>query len=167
VSELKEQRRGRSIAMSPEERDGFRRGEHTCRVATVGADGQPHVAPLWFVWDGAALWLHSLTRSQRWTDLERNPRIAVVVDAGTRYGELRGVEVTGRAEVVGDVPRGGEPHPELTAVEQLFAGKYYDGPFVTDGRHAWLRIRPEKLTSWDFRKNPALGGSAPPGTPTA
>ena len=164
--ELRPQKRGRKIAMTTEERDAFLTEERTCRVATMGTTG-PHATPLWYAWLDGALWLTSLSRSQRWADLQKDPRIAVVVDAGTRYGELRGVEVTGRAEVVGDVPRGGEPHPELTAVEQLFAGKYYDGPFVTDGRHAWLRIRPEKLTSWDFRKNPALGGSAPPGTPTA
>jgi hypothetical protein len=30
-----------------------------------------------------------------------------------------------------------------------------------DGRHAWLRIRPEKFVSWDFRKSPALRGASP------
>jgi PPOX class probable F420-dependent enzyme len=153
------QRRGRKIAMTDEELDDFLRVERTCRVATVGGDGQPHVAPLWFVWDGARLWLHSLVRSQRWTDLVRDPRVAVVVDAGTGYEELRGVEVTGRAEVVGDVPRGTAPVPELAEPERLFARKYAGtDEFGSDGRHGWLRIAPEKTVSWDFRKNPALRG---------
>lgn len=147
--------------MTPEEVDAFLAGERTCRVATVGGDGRPHVAPLWFVWDGGALWLHSLVRSQRWTDLARDPRIAVVVDAGTEYWELRGVELAGRVEVVGEVPRGGTPDPAVAGPELLFARKYLGGDdFVADGRHAWLRIRAEKVTSWDFRKNPALKDSA-------
>jgi hypothetical protein len=105
------------------------------------------------------LWLHSLVRSQRWVDLPRDPRVAVVVDTGTDYGELRGVEIAGRAEVVGEVPRGDQPDPAVAGPERLFAEKYAGGgPFATDGRHAWLRIRPEKMTSWDFRKNPALRG---------
>lgn len=154
-----QQRRGRSIAMTPEEVDGFLRAEHTCRVASVGGDGQPHVAPLWFVWDGSSLWLHSLVRSQRWVDLGRDPRVAVVVDAGTEYWELRGVELAGRAEVVGEVPRGAEPDAAVAEPERLFAEKYLGGDaFATDGRHGWLRIRPEKVTSWDFRKNPSLRG---------
>ena len=62
--------------MTLEEVDRFLAEERTCRVATVGGEGQPHVAPLWFVWDGATLWLHSLVRSQRWADLGRNPRVA-------------------------------------------------------------------------------------------
>ncbi len=143
--------------MTGEEVDAFLAAERTCRVATVGGDGRPHVAPLWFVWDGAALWLNSLTRSQRWTDLARDPRVAVVVDAGTEYTELRGVEVTGRAEPVGEVPRGTDAHVELAPVEQAFARKYAGTDVYTpDGRHAWLRITPEKLVSWDFRK---LGAS--------
>jgi PPOX class probable F420-dependent enzyme len=156
VDQVKEQRRGRAIAMSQAEVDAFLRDQHTCRVATVGGDGQPHVAPLWFVWDGSSLWLNSIVRSQRWTDLARDPRIAVVVDAGTEFWELRGVEIAGRAEAVGDVPRGTGDDPELTEPEALFGRKYTGGKFVSDGRHAWLRIRPEKVTSWDFRKNPAL-----------
>ena len=151
------QRRGRAIAMTQAEVDDFLTTERTCRVATVGGDGSPHVAPLWFVWDGAALWLNSLVRSQRWTDLQRDPRVSVVVDAGTGFAELRGVEISGRAEVVGDVPRGADRDPVLTGPEEHFAAKYAGGgPFTPDGRHAWLRITPEKQVSWDFRKNPAL-----------
>jgi PPOX class probable F420-dependent enzyme len=149
---MREQRRGRRIAMAREELDTFLREERTCRVATVGPDGAPNVAPLWFVWDGSALWLNSLVRSQRWANLQRDARVAVTVDAGVEFAELRGVELAGKAEVVGDVPRGSDPDPELTTPEQLFADKYSNGTFVADGRHAWLRIRPEKITSWDFRK---------------
>ena len=156
MDQVTEQRRGRAIAMSQDEVDAFLRDQHTCRVATVGGDGQPHVAPLWFVWDGTCLWLNSLVRSQRWTDLARDPRIAVVVDAGTEFWELRGVEIAGRAGVVGDVPRGSGADPDLGEPEVLFGRKYGGGEYVSDGRHAWLRIRPEKVTSWDFRKNPAL-----------
>jgi PPOX class probable F420-dependent enzyme len=146
--------------MSPEEVDGFLGGEHTCRVATVGADGRPHVAPLWFVWDGGHLWLNSIVRSQRWTDLMRDPRVAIVVDAATKYDELRGVEILGRASVVGEVPRGSEPHAELAEAERLYARKYSGSDtFVADGRHAWLRVTPEKIVSWDFRKLAGLRGS--------
>ena len=33
------------------------------------------------------------------------------------------------------------------------AAKYFGAADMThDGRHAWLRITPGKITSWDFRK---------------
>ncbi|MGH3236760.1 MAG: pyridoxamine 5'-phosphate oxidase family protein [Streptosporangiaceae bacterium] len=149
------QRRGRVIAMSAGEMAAFLGEERTCRLATLGPGG-PHVSPVWFVWDAGALWVYSLTRSQRWADLQRDPRVAAVVDAGHHYTELRGVEIEGQAAVVGPVPRaGGEdpPPPELAVPELLMAAKYHDGAdFPHDGRHAWLRVTPKKITSWDFRK---------------
>ncbi len=73
---MKEQRRGRKIAMTQEEVDAFLEEQRTCHVGTSGGDGAPHVSPLWFVWDGAALWLNSVVKSQRWTNLMRDPRIS-------------------------------------------------------------------------------------------
>jgi Pyridoxamine 5'-phosphate oxidase len=153
VGLVQQQRRARAIAMTPTEVDAFLAEQKTCRVATVGPSG-PHATPLWYVWHGGSLWLTSLSRSQRWADLERDPRIAVVVDAGEDYGQLRGVELRGRVEIVGEVPRTGEPNPELDGPEQAFADRYTGGTMGHDGRHAWLRLTPEKITSWDFRKIP-------------
>ena len=94
-----------------------------------------------------------MVRSQRWTDLKRDPRIAVVVDGGEEFGDLRGVEIRGAVRVVGDVPRGTDPDGALDGVELAFARKYTGrDQFVADGRHAWLRVTPESIASWDFRK---------------
>jgi len=151
-----EQRRGRRIAMTKPELDEFLAGERTCRVATASPQG-PHVTPLWYVWDGTALWLTSVVTSQRWTDLARDPRVAVLVDAGEGYDELRGAELRGAVEVVGEVPRTGAPDERLAEAELLFARKYAGGDVMHhDGRHAWLRLVPGKITSWDFRKLAAL-----------
>jgi nitroimidazol reductase NimA-like FMN-containing flavoprotein (pyridoxamine 5'-phosphate oxidase superfamily) len=142
--------------MTPEELTEFLTAERTCRVATVGKDG-PHATPLWFGWDGEYLWLYSIVKSQRWTDLQRDPRIGVVIDSGVDYLELRGVEITGTVEVIGEVPRTGEPADALAAIEPVFARKYMGGDqMFHDGRHAWLRLKPTKLSSWDFRKLAAL-----------
>jgi PPOX class probable F420-dependent enzyme len=185
--------------MSADELTSFLGEQRTCRFATTGPDG-PHVAPVWFVWDGQALWVYSLTRSQRWANLARDPRVAVVVDDGHHYHELRGVEVEGEAVMVGPVPRtGGEdqPAPELAEPERLMAAKYFDPAsqaagadgtnpaadgsgtnpaadgsganpaadtapgMVHDGRHAWLRITPDKIVSWDFRKLATLSSRSP------
>ncbi|WP_329179490.1 pyridoxamine 5'-phosphate oxidase family protein [Streptomyces decoyicus] len=149
------QRRGRRIMMTQGELDAFLAEQRTCRVATVGGDGAPHVGALWFVWDGTTLWLYSITHSKRWAQLRKDPRIAVVVDDGHAYDELRGAELTGHADFVGEAPRTGEPCPALEAPERLFAEKYFGmSRMPHDGRHAWLRLTPESVASWDFRKIP-------------
>ena len=151
---MREQKRGKAIAMTPEEIDQYLLAERTCRVATVGANGEPHVKPLWFVWVDGALWLNSIVKSQRWNDVVRSPKVAIVLDGGHDFMELHGVAIIGTAEVMGDAPRT-ELAPEgdpARAAEEAFGAKYAGGQFMPDGRHAWLRIVPEKMTSWDFRK---------------
>lgn len=139
--------------MDSDERDSFLQQERMCRVASLGADGEPHNSPLWFVWDGAALWLNSIVKSQRWVNIQRDPRVSIVIDAGADFSELRGVELTGSVERVGDAPRTETPDDQLVTPEQLFGSKYGNGTFSIDGRHAWLRLTPERIVSWDFRKS--------------
>ncbi|MER6959372.1 MULTISPECIES: pyridoxamine 5'-phosphate oxidase family protein [unclassified Streptomyces] len=151
------QRRGRKIMMTSGELDAFLADQRTCRVATVSTDGAPHVSALWFLWDGAALWLYSVVRSKRWADLRRDPRVAIVIDTGEEYDALRGVELSGAVDFVGEAPRTGELCAELDAVETLFARKNFGlDAMPHDGRHAWVRLNPAKIVSWDFRK---LGGA--------
>lgn len=146
------QRRGRRIMMTPGEVDAFLTTQRTCRVATVSAGGAPHVSALWFLWDGTALWLHSVVRSKRWADLRRDPRVAIVVDTGEEYGQLRGVELSGTVEFVGEVPRTGSCAPNWTRWR----------PCSPARTSAWTRSRTTagtrgcgcgpKVVSWDFRK---------------
>lgn len=150
---MQRQRRGRRISLSPEELATFLGSARTCRVATIGPTG-PHVSPLWFLWHDETIWLYSITSSQRFRDVQRDPRVAIVVDDGHAYEELRGVEISGTARVVGEVPRTGVAvDPRLVPVEDGYAAKYQGRPTLRyDGRHAWLTVDIDKIVSWDFRK---------------
>lgn len=156
---MQAQRRGLKIAMTPAEVDAFLDEERVCRVSTLARDGTPRSNPLWFVWHNRCLWLYSLVRTQRWANVQRTPGVSALIDAGHDYGELRGVELIGKVAVVGNVPRTGEADPDLHTPERLFFQKYFDRDEpVYDGRHAWLRLVPEKVVSWDFRKLPRSVG---------
>jgi hypothetical protein len=148
---VKEQRRGWSLTMTDEELQAFLTTQRTCRIATVRG-GRPHLSAVWFVWLNGEVWINSVVRSQRWTDIDRSPDVSLIVDDGHDFGELRGVEVIGRAEVIGEVPRVGDPVPQLDEPERLFGEKYAGGTFHYDGGHAWFRVVPEKIVSWDLGK---------------
>lgn len=154
MGDVRGQKRSRAIAMTSAERDEFLAVERVCRIATVQGDGSPHVTPIWYAWDGQAMWFYSITRSQRWTNAIRDPRVSAVVDTGgAEYFQLRGVEMIGEVEQVGEQPRVGTPEPRLEVPERLFGQRYLGGAMTGyDGRHAWLRLRPVKIVSWDFRK---------------
>jgi nitroimidazol reductase NimA-like FMN-containing flavoprotein (pyridoxamine 5'-phosphate oxidase superfamily) len=66
------------------------------RVATVAADGAPNVAPFWFHYDGTRIVLDTLENGTV-RNIRREPRVAVLVDAGARFEELRTATIAGRA----------------------------------------------------------------------
>ncbi len=67
--------------MSEAERRRFlAEGTRTGKLATVRADGRPHLAPIWFVFDGDDLIFTTGAQSVKGISLRRDPRVALCVD---------------------------------------------------------------------------------------
>jgi PPOX class probable F420-dependent enzyme len=67
--------------MTHEEAIGFlSAGTRTGKLATVRANGTPHVTPIWFVVDGDDLVFNTWHTSAKAKHLARNPRASLVVD---------------------------------------------------------------------------------------
>lgn len=70
------------------------------RLATASPQGQPHVVPVWFLWEDDLLWVSSFSSTRKVIDLEQNPKCALVVDLETAVEGLTAVMFEGRAELV-------------------------------------------------------------------
>ena len=67
--------------MSDEEcRRFLSEGTRTGKLATVREDGRPHVAPIWFVLDGADLIFTTGAETAKGRAIRRDPRVALCVD---------------------------------------------------------------------------------------
>jgi pyridoxamine 5'-phosphate oxidase family protein len=81
-------------------------GRQLGRLATVGADGTPHVVPVAWIYNAARDTLditgYELERTKKFRDIARSGRAALVVDdlASTDPWHPRGVEVRGRGEAI-------------------------------------------------------------------
>jgi nitroimidazol reductase NimA-like FMN-containing flavoprotein (pyridoxamine 5'-phosphate oxidase superfamily) len=135
--------------MTSDELEAFLQRERTVRLGTSSPDGEPHVAPLWYVWHEGAMYFNSLKRSRRGRDLAHGSRVAACIDAGHEYGELHGAVLYGTLDPVAD--------PELGArIRKLFGEKYWNGMDIPEVRsHTWFVLRPDEIVSWDFKKIPA------------
>ena len=141
---------GLDLSLSEEERDVFLRSQRTARVATSDENGSPHVVPLWYVWHEGTLFLNSTLGNPTVDNMVRSGRAAAVIDDGDEYETLRGVTLSGRIEQA-------EEDPRLPRVERAWSEKYLGGDDVQYRRwrnRVWLRLVPERVASWDFRKIP-------------
>jgi PPOX class probable F420-dependent enzyme len=151
----------KDISMTEDEVQEFlSSGAKVLQVASIGKDGMPHLAPMWFTMDDGRVVFRSFTKSQKIVNLARDPRITVLVETGDTYATLQGVMIKGRAELIADpsyvleiygrlaarYPFAGDtPVPlEADALEQAF------GPFAP--KNTAVIVEPTQITSWDHTK---------------
>jgi pyridoxamine 5'-phosphate oxidase family protein len=112
------------------------------RLATGGPDGQPHVVPVGFRYnaelDTIDIGGHDFARRKKYQDVQRNPRVAFLVDdlASVDPWRVRGIEVRGEAEVL---TSGGE------ALGPGFAPEMF-------------RLRARRIVSWGIMGNMVPAG---------
>ena len=81
-------------------------GRQLGRIATVGADGTPHVVPVGWIYNAARDAIdvggNELEQSKKFRDIARSGRAAIVIDdlESTDPWRPRAVEVRGRAEAI-------------------------------------------------------------------
>jgi PPOX class probable F420-dependent enzyme len=147
-----------AIRMTDDEVQAFLAERHTMNVATLGADGRPHLVAMWygFFEDGApGFWTYG--RSQKIVNLRRDPRMTCLVESGETYDQLRGVELVADGTIV-------EDREEVLSIGASVIDRY-SGPYTpahrpglekTGAKRLAVRIEVRDVVSWDHRK---LGGT--------
>ena len=117
------------------------------RLATVAADGRPHLVPIVFARCAGALWSPVDGKPKRSAALARlahiarEPRVALLLDHyDADWRRLWWIRVDGRAEL-----RAGDAAAE--AALRARHPQYRETPLFA-GDPALLRIVPERVTSW-------------------
>ena len=142
------------IRMNDEEIHAFLAQSLIIIVNTIGRDGVPHPMPMWYaVEDDGAIVMSTYTKSQKIRNLRRDPRVSLLVEDGTAYSELRGILMYGVAELVQDVER----VADILMVVSSRQGGAELGDLRPQMRQSaekrtGIRVRPDKIVSWDHRK---------------
>ncbi|MGZ4617504.1 MAG: pyridoxamine 5'-phosphate oxidase family protein [Frankiaceae bacterium] len=148
-----------SIALTPEETAELLAASRILLLCTIGPDGLPDPIPMWYALDEAgAVVMTTYGKSQKVLNLRRDPRAVGVVEDGTDYLELRGVQLTGHVEIEEDTCA---VAAVMAEVARRYQGVEPEGQQAA-GLHAALaaqaakrvrlRLVPDKLVSWDHRK---------------
>jgi nitroimidazol reductase NimA-like FMN-containing flavoprotein (pyridoxamine 5'-phosphate oxidase superfamily) len=80
--------------------DDFLEAPLIARMATADKDGRPHVVPVWYGWDGQALWISSFASTRKIGELEVNPYLSVVIDVAEADGANKAVVFEGEVELI-------------------------------------------------------------------
>lgn len=153
--------------MSEAEIADFVTNSRTGTLATIGADGQPHLTAMWYALVDGEVWLETKAKSQKAVNVRRDPRVSFLLEDGDTYDTLRGVSFEGIAEIVDDADalfRVG------VSVWERYTGPYSDDvkPMVDQmmNKRVGVRIVTRRTRSWDHRKlglpSMPVGGTTAP-----
>lgn len=141
------------IRMTPDEVDAFLAGRRTLNVASHSPDGTIHLVAMWYGFLGGHPALETFGRSQKVLNLRRDPRFTALVEDGESYGELRGVQLVGRAVVHDDEAT------VLEACRDVVRRYLAPDPDQVDAlaaamarKRVAVELVPERVISWDHRK---------------
>jgi PPOX class probable F420-dependent enzyme len=154
------------IQMSADEiRDYLRKG-HTMTLATNGPRGHPHAVAMFFVVDDdLTIRFATYANSQKVKNIERDPRVSLLIETGTAYSELCGVMLEGHAEIEKDLEKTvatmieansltGSPLPDIEQIP-------HDVKVKMASKRVLVSVTPSRLVSWDHGKLPS--GKTPDG----
>ena len=140
------------ISLSPDEQAVFMRENRKAALATIDKEGFPHLVAMTYAVRDGAFYMTSYRKAQKVVNIARNPRVALMVEAGGAYAELRGIMIRGTGEIIDDP----------AAVNEVFAMLAEDSgrgrrteSVASAPKRVVLRVVPEKVVTWDHTK---LGG---------
>ena len=151
-----------AICLTEAEIESFLADHRKVQVATVGPDGAPHLATLFYVVDQGRIAFWTYGASQKIVNLRRDPRITCLVEDGEDYFELRGVSIRGRATLV-------EEYDDVRALGAKVVTAMAGGDDTGElgerivaqqaRKRVGVVVEPDHVASWDHRKMTTAPGS--------
>ncbi len=122
------------------------------RLATTNPKTmQPHVVPVWFMWEAGCVWISSFVSTRKIRELKHNPRGAVLIESKQAGGKLTAVLLEGTVELVM------EPRQVVSEIASRIYIRYL-GPkgvldpepqsWLNDPQNLLIKLIPEKIISW-------------------
>ena len=149
--------RRKVIELSIQEQETFLRDTKTIVLSTIDGRGYPHSVAMWYAIDAGCYWMTTYSKSQKAVNIERNPRVALLAEAGSTYDTLKGVLIRGRAELIHDLDACVRL---LTRIHQKMMGALPTGIEealkLQARKRVIIKVTPERVSSWDHSK---LGGA--------
>ena len=136
--------------MSKEEVDAFLDSKPGWMMLTSqGRDGYPHTVPIGYFRDGNRIFMGCRDNTQKVKNIERNPKVSLVIEDGKTMSDLRGILFRGDASVV----REDEERLKISRLAAKMRGAPEDQwPTTASAGAVFIKVDSPRVTSWDYSK---------------
>jgi PPOX class probable F420-dependent enzyme len=148
------------VAMTAPEVAAFLEGSRKLQLATINPDGMPHLVTMFYAMAGGRITFWTYRASQKALNLSRDPRVTCLIETGSEYFDLRGVQVQGVVRPVED-PAGVLEIGRRVAAVMAGAHDGLPGDYLsrTARKRLGYVVEPSRVISWDHSKLLNPGGT--------
>ncbi len=147
--------RRNQIGMTPEELTAYLDEARNMALCTVGKDGYPHVVAMSYMAKDGIIYMSSFKKAQKVLNAKRNKKVAVMVESGRGYSDLKGVLIRGDCEVIENPEDVWQIMKEVRDFQGTAVSLEEDAVLKERAKkRAVLKITPVKTSSWDHTKLP-------------
>lgn len=118
------------------------------RLGTANpSTGQPHVTPVWFLWDGECVYISVFSSTRKGKEVARNQRVSVLVDVDN---PIKAVLFEGKADLLSD-PAEVAPISERIYAKYVGVNEVKNDPYqrwIHDAENRIIKLKPEKVFNW-------------------
>ena len=118
-------------------------------LTTIGRDGYPHTVPIGYFRLGDEIFMGCRHPTQKTVNVERNPKVSLLVESGGSMQDIKGLMIQGEADIVVD----DDERLELMREAARQRGTAEDDlPTEPSAGGAYIRVRRHRLISWDYAR---------------
>ena len=81
-------------------KDDFLKSQKVLRLATIGKNKTPHIAPVWYRYVGKKIHIGTNTKTQKAKNVMKNNKVSFCVDVGINAPNIYGVMGQGEARLI-------------------------------------------------------------------
>ena len=131
------------------QRDEFLKDQKVLRLATVGKNKTPHIAPVWYRYSGKKFYIGTNTKTKKAQNVKNNQKVSCCVDVGVNAPNIYGVLVQGNANLITD-------NSKVKTIAKKILSRYFktlenkSAKELLDDTDCIIEIVPEKFTVWNY-----------------
>ena len=130
-------------------RDEFLKKQKILRLATLDKKGNPHVVPVWYLFDSKKLYIGTNSKTEKAKNVKDNSKVSFCVDVGINSPDIFGVMGQGNAKLI-------IGKNEVSRIEKTILLRYFktlnnkSAQELLEETDCIIEIVPKRYSVWEY-----------------
>ena len=130
-------------------KDDFLKSQKILRLATIGKNKIPHIAPVWYRYVGKKIQIGTNTKTQKVKNVIKNNKVSFCVDVGINAPDIYGVMGQGEASLILEKSK-------VKTIAKKILLRYFktlenkSAKELLDDTNCIIEIIPKKYSVWNY-----------------